>query len=361
MWIEVQANTYSIYIGQHVLSQAALFAPVANKQVCIVSSPEVASHYLPLLTQTCLQAQALKVDSYLIPGQDHYKTLESAQLIWSTLISQHHYRDSIMISLGGGMIGDLAGFCAACFMRGIPIIQCPTTLLAQIDAAIGGKTGVNFAKNKNMIGLFYQPLLVISDLNTLHSLPQREFVAGFAELIKYAMILDAPFFNWLELNSQALLSKEKAALEYAIVRASQIKVSVVSQDEKEAHLRAILNFGHTIAHALESILEYQTLLHGEAVAIGMVVATQLSIQTHHLDKKVLDRLINLLEKVGLPIKIPSAIPIVEILAKIKHDKKHKDKKLQWVLLSAIGKAIFDNEVKTQQISEALEFCGAQVR
>ncbi|MBS0290230.1 MAG: 3-dehydroquinate synthase [Proteobacteria bacterium] len=352
-WVEVRANTYSIYVGHHILADIKRFEPyVSHKSVFIVSDLNV-QHNLATLSNTCLQAKATRVNSFLISSAEQYKTLDLANKIWSSLLSQYYYRDSIMIALGGGMIGDLAGFCASCYMRGMGFIQCPTTLLAQIDAAIGGKTAVNFNHNKNMIGTFYPPMLVLSDIQTLESLPQREFIAGLAELIKYGISLDADFFEWIENHIESLLLREKAALSYAIVRASQLKVEIVAQDEKDLSLRKVLNFGHTVAHALESLLDYQGLLHGEAVAIGMVVATRISVMHHRLDRNTLARLIKLLIKVGLPVEIPQQIAAVAILSKIKHDKKHQGNKLQWVLLTAIGKAKLDDAITFEQISNAL--------
>lgn len=356
-WVKTEKK-YPIFVGFDLFKDAALFAPfVVNRQVLIISSADIAKHYLARLESTCLQAGAKVCHALLIPSDEVHKTLDTVSHVWSTLISQGMHRDGIIVALGGGMIGDVAGFSAACYMRGISFIQCPTTLLAQIDAAIGGKTGVNHPAGKNLIGAFHQPLAVISDLNSLLTLGQRDYICGLAELIKYGIALDEDFFNWIEENTQGLLEREPSVLQYAVTKASTIKADVVSQDEKETNARRILNFGHTLAHALESLLDYKQLQHGEAVAIGMVAATALSVQNNSINSSLLERLILLLDKVELPSKIPSGITVVAILDKMKHDKKHINQELQWVLLNGIGKATISDCV-TEQVSQVLTLCGA---
>ncbi len=355
--VDAPSGKYPIVVGYDLLAQPALFEPyVSSKQVFILSHPELAQTFLKTLIQTCQNANAYHVDHLLIPSGDNHKTLETANQIWTFLLTHHHHRDTIIIALGGGMVGDMAGFCAACYMRGVQVIQCPTTLLAQIDAAIGGKTGVNHPLGKNMIGAFHQPQAVLSDLGTLSTLSDREFISGLGELIKYGMILDASLFDWIEVNMDALLQKQPEVVNYAVSRASQIKAQIVSQDEKEGGQRRILNFGHTFAHALESLLDYQHIKHGEAVAIGMVVATHLSIHRGNITYNVLERLIFLLQRAGLPVNIPTGITIVEILTKMKHDKKHSQQRLQWVLLKAIGKGTLCDDVTHEQITQAMEMC-----
>lgn len=356
--IDAPVTGYSHHVGASLYHQSALLERyVANRQILIVTHPQIATHYLFSLIQTCQNAQASMVHSLLIPSGESYKTLENATLIWTALLDHGIHRDGLLIALGGGMIGDLVGFSAACYMRGIDFIQCPTTLLAQIDAAIGGKTGVNLPKGKNVIGAFHAPLAVISDITTLNTLGEREYISGLAELIKYGLILDANFFEWIEQNTQGLLSKDRQTLAYAIKKACALKISVVSQDEKEKNVRRVLNFGHTLAHALESLLDYKQMYHGEAVAIGMVVALLLSVQNNNLSRTWLERLIALLKKVGLPTCIPPGISRVAILTKMKHDKKHVNQVLQWVLLKAIGKATCET-VTFEQVNEALLLSGA---
>ncbi len=357
VWVDAPGGKYPIVVGYDLLAQSDLFEPyVSGKQVFILSHQDIAQTYLGSLIQTLQNAKAHHIDHLLISCGDHHKTLETANQIWTFLLSHHHHRDTVIIALGGGMIGDMAGFCGACYMRGVQVIQCPTTLLAQIDAAIGGKTGVNHPLGKNMIGAFHQPLAVLSDLGTLRSLPEREFVCALAELIKYGLILDASFFDWIEKHFDGLLQKQQQTLKYAVTRASQIKANVVSHDEKESNQRRMLNFGHTIAHALESLLDYQQIKHGEAVAIGMVVATHLSIQKGNITYNVLERLILLLQRAGLPVNIPKGITIVEILTKMKHDKKHSHQRLQWVLIKTIGNGTICDEVTPEQITQAMEMC-----
>lgn len=357
-WVNVHKK-YPIFVGVDLLKDVCVFRPyVANRHVMIISSANIAANYLSRLESTCLQAGATLCQKLFIQDDEQHKTLQTASLIWSTLISHHFHRDGLIIALGGGMIGDVVGFSAACYMRGIDFIQCPTTLLAQIDAAIGGKTGVNHQAGKNLIGAFHQPIAVMSDLRTLNTLSSRDYISGIAELIKYGLALDKPFFNWIEENIEAIILRQEAALAYAIKRASQLKAEIVSEDEKESKSRLLLNFGHTLAHALESLLDYQQLQHGEAVAIGMVMATALSVHINNLDNSLLDRLILLLKKIGLPSKIPSGITVVAILTKMKHDKKHANKALQWILLDAIGNATISDTVTTSQVSQVLTLCGA---
>lgn len=359
IWVHTPGRKYPIYIGHHLLSQKDFLAAyLQNKQVFILSHSDIASHYLATLRQSCEQAGASQIDHLLIPSGDQYKTLTTADEVWSALLSLNHHRDTIIIALGGGMIGDLAGFCAACYMRGVGFIQCPTTLLAQIDSAIGGKTGLNHHMGKNLIGAFYQPLAVITDITTLNTLGEKEFNSGLAELIKYGLALDKDFFVWLEENIDKLVERDPETLQMAIKRACKIKASIINEDELEKGQRIVLNFGHTVAHALESLLDYKHILHGEAVAIGMVVAVQLSLQQGTINKDVLERLISLLKKAHLPVQLDASVPLVEILTKMKHDKKHAHQRLRWVLLKTLGEPRICEEVTEQQITQALVKCGA---
>lgn len=360
IWVTAAKGKYPLYIGENLLSLASVFQThLHGKQVFILSHPEVAIHYLPSLIQVCQALGLTQIDHLLIPSGERHKTLDIADQIWSTLIEKQHHRDTTLIALGGGMIGDLAGFCAACYLRGVNVIQCPTTLLAQIDAAIGGKTGVNHPQGKNLIGAFHQPQAVIGDLTTLTTLGQREFVSGLAELIKYGISLDAALFEWLEKHISDILAKKGEALTSSVRWAASIKANIVSADEKEQDLRRVLNYGHTIGHAIENIQNYQGWLHGEAVALGMIAATHLSIQQGNVPFELLGRLINLLKCVGLPTKIPKKITTSTILSKLKQDKKHKHQKLQWVLLKSLGEPNMTEEVTLLQIETALKYCGAE--
>ncbi len=360
IWATTQQGNYPIFIGSGYFTYPALFESfISGKQALIVSSPQIAQHYLPQLTKTLQQLQLEQIDSFSIPEGESHKTLFYAEKIWTYLLEKKHYRDTTLIALGGGMIGDLTGFCAACYLRGVSVIQCPSTLLAQIDAAIGGKVGVNHPLGKNMIGAFYPPRAVISDVLTLDSLSQGEYVAGIAELIKYGLVLDRSFFEWLELHMPALLAKDKAIIEQAVKRAAALKVEIVALDEKEKEIRMLLNFGHTIGHALESFLAYQSIKHGEAVALGMIAAVHLSLLKGTLDPGVLERLTALLKFAGLPTVFPAGVKVEGLLAKLSQDKKHIQKKLRWVLLKNIGQAYLEENLSTEQIVSTLKAYGAQ--
>lgn len=359
IWVEAKAHKYPIYVGHQILSQAELFRPfILQHKVLLITHPELATHYLTRLEQS-FTTLGVDFNHLLIPAGESHKNIDSAQKIWSFLLDQAYHRDTVVVALGGGMIGDLAGFSAACFMRGVPVIQCPTTLLSQIDSAIGGKTAINHAAGKNLIGAFHPPVAVIADLATLATLPQREFISGLAELIKYAVTLDEDFFAWLESAMPAILQRDLSVLAEAIEWGCRLKAQVVAVDEFDQNQRLVLNFGHTIAHSLESLLTYKNWLHGEAVAIGMIAAGHLSLEKGWITKATLDRLIFLLEAAQLPIKLNLDVTAVEILAKLKHDKKHLQQKLRWVLLKAVGQASFCNEITPHQIIAALMNCGAK--
>lgn len=360
--IEVRTlqEPYPIYIGSDYLSRSSLFKSyLSGDQLLIVSSPDIAEHYLSVLLAALRQLGNLQIDTFLVPKGETHKTLHYAEKIWTMLLEKKHYRDTTIIALGGGMIGDLAGFCAACYMRGVKVIQCPTTLLAQIDAAIGGKVGVNHPLAKNVIGAFHAPCAVIADIRTLDSLPTREYIAGIAEMIKYGLALEADFFQWLIENMPAILSKEPIVLAEAIKKSVYLKVQIVEKDEKEKNLRMLLNFGHTLGHSLESILSYDSLLHGEAVALGMIAAVHLSIQKGGLDKRCLQTITDLFEYVGLPTSIPANISAKALMAKMEQDKKHLQKNLRFVLLAEIGQAYIDESVTKSEILSTLRACGAQ--
>ncbi len=360
IWVNLPGGGYPIFVGYDLLSQEKLFQPHIHKAVCIISHPEIAAHYFPLLEKTLQKAGAQKITTLLLPSGDAEKTLANAEKIWSFLLSQHYGRDSTLIALGGGMVGDLVGFCAGCYMRGIKVIQCPTSLLAQIDAAIGGKTAVNHPGSKNLIGLFHQPQMVMADVNTLATLPQREFIAGLAEAIKYGIAVDSALFEWLEAHLPAILSRQTKSLEQLIRWCCQIKARIVAQDERDQGSRMVLNFGHTVAHAIESIYHYEKYLHGEAVAVGMLVAMRLSLERGYVSVNLLDRLITLLTAAGLPVLLPEEITSGEILAKIQQDKKHSAGQLRWVLIESLGQARMCENIPESTISAVLKASGATV-
>lgn len=357
LWVKTQRESYPIHVGYHLLKDSSLFSSLlSQKHVFIISHIEIAAHYLESLTQICHAVGAIRVEHFLIPSGDQHKTLETATQVWEEMLTQHYHRDTVIIGLGGGVVGDLAGFCAACYMRGVNIIQCPTSFLAQIDASIGGKTGVNFPQGKNLIGAFHQPISVIIDLVTLETLPSREYIAGMGELIKYGVALDRTFFVWLEKVMPLLIERDPSVLPQAVKWACSLKAQIVSADEKENNQRLILNFGHTVAHAIESLLNYQQYLHGEAVAIGMVVALFLSLQRGWIDSSLFQRLIALLQKAQLPTTLPTEVTTKQILEKIKLDKKHSQKALQWILLKDLGEPIICADITSKELEIALETC-----
>lgn len=358
IWVNVQGGAYPIFVGSDLFANPALFQQRLQRAVCVISHPEIAAHYFPQVEKALVHAGANKITTFLIPSGDQHKTLSSAEKIWTYLLTQQYHRDTSLIALGGGMIGDLVGYSAAAYMRGVDVIQCPTSLLAQVDAAIGGKTAVNHPLCKNAIGHYHQPKLVFADVSTLATLPEREFISGLAELIKYGVILDPELFEWLETHLNRVLSRDLAALEYAVRAACQIKAQVVTQDEKETGLRLLLNFGHTVAHAIENIYQYEKYLHGEAVAMGMIVAMRLSIEMGLAHIDLLDRLIAMLTKAGLPISLPDGITTEAILAKIQLDKKHSLGKIRWVLVESLGKARISEEVPITTLQGVLKESGA---
>jgi len=358
LWIESAQGKYAFSVGTDLLNAALLRPVVSLQSVVILSHPEIAAHYLAPLQAACTEAGAVRVVPYLIPSGEVHKTLATVEQVWSFLLNEHFHRDTVIVALGGGMLGDIAGFTAACYLRGVPFIQIPTTLLAQIDASIGAKTGVNHPLGKNVIGAFYAPVMVLADLQLLSTLPQREFCAGLAELIKYGLANDRDFFDWLELHMHAIVRRDQEALFVAIEWAARCKARIVAQDEKENDLRRVLNFGHTIAHALENLLQYQHWLHGEAVAVGMLVAVAISVE-QGLSRTCVDRLVNLLTVAGLPLALPENISVAKVLVALKQDKKHRQQKLSWVLLRDVGQAEITQAVSVQAITAALKAYGAQ--
>ena len=326
--------SYPVFIGDKLISSTTLWQElVLPNQIFIISDEHVAPHYLePLMTSLGNR----QLNYFILKAGEASKNLIQFEAITDALVNQNYGRDSLIIGLGGGMVTDIAGFTAACYMRGIAFITIPTTLLAQVDAAIGGKTALNHAKAKNLIGFFHQPTAVIIDIDSLNTLPDREFRAGLAEVIKMAVTLDADFFSYLESHITQILARDKTILSYLIQRCCELKASIVQADEKEQGIRSILNFGHTYGHALESFNHYATYLHGEAVAIGMVIAAEISVNTLNLNPNDKDRLINLIASVGLPTSIPSTIDQAELNQTLALDKKVRDGKLRMVLLEKIG-------------------------
>jgi len=323
-------------------------------KIAIITNPTIKKRYGQRVADS-LTTAGFQVLSIEIPDGEQYKTLDWANAIYSALLINSFDRKSALVSLGGGVIGDLAGFAAATFMRGVPFVQVPTTLLAMVDSSVGGKTGVNHAMGKNMIGAFYQPRKVLMDLDVLKSLPQAEFLAGMAEVIKYGVIWDASFFESLDRKREKILALDPDALSHIIHRSCEIKAEVVSKDEREGGLRAILNFGHTVGHAIETAENY-TMRHGEAVAIGMVYASKLAHKTGLCDASVPERVVKLIKSYGLPTNLAALSrkpSVTELMDTMQIDKKAEGGKVKFVLPKKIGEVVVTGEWEEQQLQELI--------
>ncbi len=326
---------YPIIIDDSLLNHCPqLITTIGNNTPYIISNDIVAPLYLRSLSLLL----ARPVNHYLLADGEKNKSFQQFELIISDMLRLGLGRDTTIIALGGGVVGDLAGFVAACYQRGIPFIQIPTTLLAQVDASVGGKTAINHSLGKNMVGSFHQPSLVIIDTQTLETLPDREYRAGLSEVIKYGLIMDANFFNWLTQNVESILAKDKTHLNFLITRCCELKAQIVEQDEKELGIRAILNLGHTFAHAIEAETGYCQYLHGEAVAIGLHAAMRLSVKLKLISDHYLEQLIDLLHRFNLPILIPKQLKASALLLHMKRDKKNLNGQIRIVLNIALGQA-----------------------
>lgn len=335
--IELGERRYDIVLGRGLLDSGDSFEGLPQGAgALIVTNDRVAPLYAERLQKTLLGRHA-RVEVLALPDGESHKDWVTLNLIFDHLLAGAHDRKTVLYALGGGVVGDMTGFAAACYMRGVPCVQIPTTLLAQVDSSVGGKTAINHPAGKNMIGAFYQPRRVIADLDTLDSLPQREVVAGLAEVIKYGPIADDGFFTWIEANLDRLLARDKAALAHAVRRSCEIKAWVVGQDERESNLRAILNFGHTFGHAIEAALGYGQWLHGEAVGCGMVMAAELSTRLGLIDAAYAQRIAHLVERAGLPIKAPR-LGAAHYLELMRVDKKAEAGDIRFVLIEAPGRA-----------------------
>jgi 3-dehydroquinate synthase len=350
--VALGSRSYPIYIGAGLLARPELIVEkLPQKRAAIITNATIAPLYLAIL-QGALESRGVNVVSVTVPDGEAYKTWETLNRIFDALLEQRCERGTALIALGGGVIGDLAGFAAAVFLRGVPYIQVPTTLLAQVDSAVGGKTAINHPLGKNMVGAFYQPLAVVADTDTLRSLPPRELAAGLAEVIKYGLIRDAPFFEWLEGNMPRLVRREPEALAYAIERSCANKAQVVAQDELESGPRALLNLGHTFGHAIEAGTGYGTWLHGEAVGTGMLLAAKLSHRLGFLAAQDVRRIGTLLEKAGLPLE-PPQLGLERFLELMGHDKKVAGGRIHFVLLRRIGEACVLGEVPSAALVDVL--------
>ena len=342
--IEFAERSYNIYIGATLLDAADVFDGLPRASVAvIVSNTTIAPIYAARL-QASLQGRYKTIHTIVLPDGEVYKTWQTLNLIFDDLLKHSCDRKTTLFALGGGVVGDMTGFAAASYMRGVPFVQVPTTLLAQVDSSVGGKTGINHPLGKNMVGAFYQPQLVLCDLSTLNTLPARELSAGLAEVIKYGPIADMEFFDWIEANIDALLARDPAALAHAVKRCCEIKAYVVGQDEREAGLRAILNFGHTFGHAVEAGLGYGAWLHGEAVGCGMVMAAQLSQRLGLVNAAFVARLTALIKKAGLPTVAPALASNAEVnadryLELMRVDKKAEAGEIKFILINQPGQCV----------------------
>ena len=331
-------RSYPITIAAGLFNDPASFLPLkSGDQVMLVTNETLAPLYLDQV-RSKLEQIGVKVDSVILPDGEQYKSLSVMDTVFSALLQKPHGRDTTLVALGGGVIGDLTGFAAASYQRGVRFIQVPTTLLSQVDSSVGGKTAVNHPLGKNMIGAFWQPASVVIDLNCLKTLPKRELSSGLAEVIKYGIILDAPFFDWLEENIDALMVLDEKAMAYCIRRCCELKADVVAADERETGLRALLNLGHTFGHAIEAEMGYGNWLHGEAVAAGMVMAAHASERLGQFAAKDTQRIITLLKRAGLPIAGPQEMSAEAYLPHMMRDKKVLAGEMRLVLPLAIGKS-----------------------
>ena len=353
--VELQERRYPILIGNGLLQDERSYPVKLGDRVMIVTNPTVAQFYLDTVT-FALKKRGCEVDHVLLPDGEKYKTLESLNLIFTALLQGNHGRDTTIMALGGGVIGDVAGFAAASYQRGVRLIQIPTTLLSQVDSSVGGKTAVNHELGKNMIGAFYQPSMVIIDTHTLGTLPKREVNAGLAEVIKYGAILDYEFFEWLEAHIDELVALNNESLQHCIARCCQIKADVVARDETEKGDRALLNLGHTFGHAIETHLGYGNWLHGEAVSTGMMMAAALSEQLGDISVADVSRLEKLLARANLPTLSPDSMQPEDYLPHMMRDKKVLAGKLRLVLLKSLGQAYIATDTDKDLVLNAIKRC-----
>lgn len=351
--VALDERAYPIHIGTGLLADASLLLPhLKQRKVLVVTNETIAPLYLARLTQTLSEA-GVQVLTAVLPDGESFKTWETLNRIFDALLENHCERNTTLIALGGGVIGDMGGFAASCYQRGMPFFQIPTTLLSQVDSSVGGKTAINHPLGKNMIGAFYQPKLVLADISTLDSLPDRELKAGLAEVIKYGLIRDPEFFVWLEQNLERVLARDREALIYAVHRSCHNKAEVVVADERETGERALLNLGHTFGHAIETGMGYGVWLHGEAVAAGTLIAAELSRLLGWLTEDAVQRIEKLFLRAGLPVSGPQlgAARYIELM---RHDKKVQDGRMRLVLLKEIGKAVISDAATEAQMTVAIE-------
>lgn len=352
--VNLAGGSYPVYLGCDIIDDKPLWRThLGRGKTLIVSNDVVAPLYLDRLRAALAGRE---VAAHIIPDGEYCKTRDTWSGIIDRLVGMHAKRDATVIALGGGVVGDITGFAAASYMRGIQFMQVPTTLLAQVDASVGGKTGINHPLGKNLIGAFHQPVAVIIDTSTLATLPQREFNAGLAEVVKYGAIMDQGFFDWMESAAAGICSRDTKILHHLIHQSVLNKSNVVAQDEREGGIRALLNFGHSFGHALETLTGYKRYLHGEAVAIGMVVAARLSELRGLCASGTADRLRGLLQRFDLALELPQCVTANAITEALELDKKGLTSGLRLILLKAIGSAVIDDQSTAEQIANAIELC-----
>ena len=349
--VDLGDRSYPIHIGSGLLAKPELITPhITGKQVMIVSNETVAPLYLEQVLNTL---SGYQVESVILPDGEQYKNLDVLNTIYDALLTHRFDRRCTLVALGGGVVGDMTGFAAASYQRGVNFIQIPTTLLAQVDSSVGGKTGVNHPLGKNMIGAFHQPQCVLADTDTLNTLDDRQLKAGIAEVIKYGLINDPEFFEWLEQNMDKLLARDTESLSYAIERSCHDKAMVVAADEKESGSRALLNLGHTFGHAIETGMGYGAWLHGEAVATGMLLAAELSAQLGWINSADVQRVEAILSKAGLPIAAPTEIDAERFMELMAVDKKVLDGQLRLVLMKALCQSVISSDATADDIKQCI--------
>jgi 3-dehydroquinate synthase len=350
--LDLGERSYPIHIGPGLISQSELYRPhIRGRQIMLVSNATVAPLYLSTVRETLAGYQ---LEQVILPDGEAFKTLEILNQIFDCLLEKRFNRSCCLVALGGGVIGDMTGFAAASYQRGVDFIQIPTTLLAQVDSSVGGKTGVNHALGKNMIGAFHQPRCVLADTSTLNTLDDRQLSAGLAEIIKYGLIEDGEFFTWLEQNMDQLLTRDTEALMYAIERSCRCKADIVASDERERGKRALLNLGHTFGHAIETGMGYGNWLHGEAVAAGMVMAADLSARHGWLSSADVERIRMLLARAGLPVAAPKEMSRDRFLDLMAVDKKTLDGGLRLVLMDSIGRSRVCSDFDPRLLEQTLD-------
>lgn len=349
--VDLGDRSYSVVIKNNLFDNPKVLTDqIKGKQVCVVTNTTVGPLYLD---KVLAMLDGFNVDVVTLNDGEQYKTLDSVNDIFTHLLSNTHSRKTTLIALGGGVVGDMTGYAAASYQRGVDFIQIPTTLLSQVDSSVGGKTGVNHPLGKNMIGAFKQPNIVLANVDTLQTLSDRELSAGISEVIKYGLLYDEKFLTWLEENMQALVNRDNDALTYAIFRSCEIKAEIVAQDEKESGIRALLNLGHTFGHAIETTMGYGQWLHGEAVATGMVMAAHLSLLEGDISKQDFNRVVQIIQSANLPVNPPESMAAQDFVEKMSVDKKVIDGQLRLVLFESIGKAILTDGFNVDLLQKTL--------